>query len=156
MNTKGLSVQFNYTHFVIKKNIEGTTHQGSLICPSPGGNCLNWILGHIVANRNTVLELLDRVPVWDEQEASVYERGQPSLDPDHPGIKNLEEIVAALDRSQGEILSALEAMSDEQLAEKKGDQSVGDLLFGLSFHEAYHAGQTGILRRLEGREGALK
>jgi hypothetical protein len=26
----------------------------------------------------------------------------------------------------------------------------------LAFHEAYHAGQTGILRRVVGREGMIK
>ena len=35
MNAKGLSVQFNYTHFVIKKNIEGTSHEDSTNTSTP-------------------------------------------------------------------------------------------------------------------------
>ena len=35
-------------------------------------------------------------------------------------------------------------------------EAVGSLLAGLLFHEAYHVGQTGVLRRLIGMDGALK
>ena len=35
------------------------------------------------------------------------------------------------------------------------DETIGSLLAGLSFHEAYHAGQIGLLRRIVGKQGAL-
>jgi hypothetical protein len=35
-------------------------------------------------------------------------------------------------------------------------ETVGSLLAALAFHEAYHVGQTGILRRVIGREGVVK
>jgi hypothetical protein len=34
--------------------------------------------------------------------------------------------------------------------------NLGETLFVLQFHEAYHAGQTGLLRRMAGREGVIK
>jgi hypothetical protein len=36
------------------------------------------------------------------------------------------------------------------------NETMGSLLASFAFHEAYHVGQTGILRRVIGREGALK
>jgi hypothetical protein len=36
------------------------------------------------------------------------------------------------------------------------DETVGSLLAAISFHEAYHVGQTGLLRRVVGREGVVK
>ena len=35
-------------------------------------------------------------------------------------------------------------------------ETMGTLLASLAFHEAYHAGQTGLLRRVIGREGVIK
>ena len=36
------------------------------------------------------------------------------------------------------------------------DETIGSLLATLAFHEAYHAGQLGILRRITGHTGAMK
>jgi hypothetical protein len=64
-------------------------------------------------------------------------------------------------RLQGEvrlgpaIVGFTEATGQEMNA-PAGDQSVGEKLFVLQFHEAYHAGQTGLLRRIAGHEGAIK
>jgi hypothetical protein len=35
-------------------------------------------------------------------------------------------------------------------------ETMGSLLASLAFHEAYHVGQTGLLRRVIGREGVIK
>jgi len=156
MNAGGLALQFRYTHFVLKKNLEGTTHEESLHRPEPGGNCLNWVLGHILLNRNDAHRLLGLGPVWTEAEDSPYMRGTAGLDPAGPRVRELETMIADLDRSQEQLQAALATATDERLAEKEGDGTAGDLLYGLTFHEAYHAGQTGILRRLAGKEGALR
>ena len=37
-----------------------------------------------------------------------------------------------------------------------GDEEKIKSIVGLAFHEAYHAGQIGILRRVIGKEGVLK
>ncbi len=34
-------------------------------------------------------------------------------------------------------------------------ETVGTLLAGLVFHDAYHVGQTGLLRRIAGHAGVL-
>jgi uncharacterized damage-inducible protein DinB len=35
------------------------------------------------------------------------------------------------------------------------DETVRSLLALVSFHQAYHAGQTGLLRRIAGKDGAI-
>ncbi|MBU1676531.1 DinB family protein, partial [bacterium] len=35
-------------------------------------------------------------------------------------------------------------------------ETVGSLLAGLAFHESYHCGQLGLLRRLLGKDGVIK
>ena len=40
--------QAQIANTVVKRNLEGLTHEESLVQPQPGGNCLNWIVGHLV------------------------------------------------------------------------------------------------------------
>lgn len=140
-------------------NLEGLTHEESLVQPQPAGNCLNWIVGHILANRAGILGLLVRDPVWNEQDAAPYQRGStPLTDPEI--AKNLDEMMALLEASQESILSGLSEISEEALQAPAPSGKEGETaetgLAGLVFHEAYHVGETGILRRLLGHEGAIR
>ena len=155
MDAESLVMLFEYNYRALRANISGLSHEDSLIQPHPGGNCLNWVLGHIVATRNETLRLLGEGPIWNEEEAAPYRRGANPIT-DDVGALFLEKIVADLDRSQELITAGLRAISKEGLAASAGESTVSESLAGLQFHEAYHAGQTGLLRRLAGKEGAIK
>ena len=159
MSTRALSTQVYYNLGALKMNLEGLSHEESLVQPQPAGNCLNWIVGHILANRAGILALLGKDPVWNEEEAEPYQRGsEPLTDPTQ--AKNLEDLVAMLETSQESILAGLSEISDEALQAPapsgKEGETVETGLAGLVFHEAYHVGETGILRRLLGHEGAIQ
>lgn len=157
-----LITQLGFTRFVIAKNTEGLTHGDSLVQPSPAGNCLNWVLGHIVASRSRLLELLDREPIWDDALKKRYETGSPPLtDPER--ALPLETILRDFEGSQEPLVEGLRELSTERLAEtapfsptNDPDETVGSLVTSFVFHEAYHAGQTGILRRIAAKEGAIR
>ena len=159
MSTRVLSKQVYFNLGALKMNLEGLTHEESLVQPQPAGNCLNWIVGHILANRAGILGLLVRDPVWNEQDAAPYQRGStPLTDPEI--AKNLDEMMALLEASQESILSGFSEISEEALQalapSGKEGETVETGLAGLVFHEAYHVGETGILRRLLGHEGAIR
>jgi hypothetical protein len=40
--------QARVTQRVMRLNVEGISHEESLIQPQPAGNCLNWVIGHLV------------------------------------------------------------------------------------------------------------
>ena len=71
-----------------------------------------------------------------------------------------EKILEAFEASQQPILDGLAEISDAELGtmvpwfESEAPKSVA--LAGLVFHESYHLGQTGLLRRLLGKEGAIR
>lgn len=65
-----LAQSYRVTHRIIKLQTYGLTHQDSLLQPPVRGNCLNWVLGHILAGRNTTLEFLGQSPLWQEEETS--------------------------------------------------------------------------------------
>ncbi len=155
MNQETFTHLFELNKFCTKKNTEGFTQADSLVQPSGGGNCCNWILGHIVSTRNVILNLLGEQPIWSEQEAELYQRGS---NPIKSGSKAhlLETIIDAFDRSQEQILSALKNKSDEDLSQKIDDETLGQKLATLHFHEAYHVGQLGLSRRIAGKKGAIK
>ncbi len=155
MNSQTLAMLFGSTHGTLMMNIAGLNHEDSLRAPHPGGNCLNWVLGHIVATRNQVMALVGEPPVWSAEEAAPYIRGSAPLTAGSPA-RPFEEIIAALGRSQERILARLARMSEADLAAPAQKATVGSKLATLQFHEAYHAGQVGLLRRLVGKQGVIR
>ncbi len=141
---------------IIRMQTEGLTHEDSLLQPPFRGNCLNWVLGHITLNRNRVLEALGEEPVLSAEETVLYETGSEPLTGEEDGVLTLVMLLAALERAQENIATALGKIPVEELASeiKVGDRSMtlGQRLFGLYFHETYHTGQTEILRQLAGMD----
>lgn len=164
MNTKTTSIDalnllFGINYDVLKKNLDGVTHEESLIQPEGGGNCLNWVLGHIIATRDYAIQLVHQEPVWSKEIAGLYQRGSDPIR-DGSNAQPLERLVADLEDSQSRLVAGLATVSEPELsapaADKSAAETVGGTLFVLQFHEAYHAGQTGLLRRMVGHEGAIK
>lgn len=158
MNAEHLARLYGFTYFTLQRNTEGVTHEESLRSPSPGGSSLNWVLGHILASRMTVHRLAGVEPLWTESDAAPYARG--TAPPADPALaRPLGSLVADLGRSQERLLPALGALSAAQLAEPAGGEDPSprawQLLF-FHFHESYHAGQAGLLRRLAGHAGAIR
>jgi hypothetical protein len=152
MESKQLQRLFGLTYWAIRRNVEGMSHEESLQGPEAGGNCANWVLGHVLQNRDRMLRLLDEAPVWTESESSRYARGSQPIQASE-SVVPLRRILHLLESSQQALLRGLD---DEALLSKKTDKgTLGDDLFTFSFHESYHAGQLGILRRLSNRQGAI-
>jgi hypothetical protein len=153
---------YDFTFFVLSKNTEGITHEQSLFSPQPGGNCMNWVLGHILAQRTTILKLAGRDPIWNQEDAAVYARGSGPLAAQPAAARPFASLVRDLARTQEALKSGLAEISEEALARPGlpgvpgGIQPVGIQLAVFNFHESYHAGQTGILRRLLGLPGAIQ
>ena len=104
MNTKttstdALNMLFGINYSVLMRNLAGVTHEESLIQPAGGGNCLNWVLGHIVATRDNAVQLLNQPPVWNKEVTEVYQRGSEPLR-DGANAQPLEKLVADLERSK--------------------------------------------------------
>ncbi len=135
---------FSSNERVFKINFEGITHEESL---KEMNNCnsVNWVLGHVVFVRNSVLAQLELPPVADASMNQVYARGV--IHPDMGKAVLLDVLKGMYEQSQPNIIQALGKVTDEEALEKL-------TLFG--FHEAYHLGQIGLLRKMLGKEGAIK
>ena len=161
MSVEMLKLFFRYNQFVLKTNICGLSHEESLHQPVPGGNCLNWVMGHIVATRNGVFKALGEPAAWNEETARWYVRGSAPITDGAQAVP-FQQLVEMLHSSQTRIMAALDALDPEMISKPAGgggadkqNETLGSQLTGLAFHEAYHAGQIGLLRRLLGKDGAI-
>lgn len=155
-----LRTQFAFAHYTLHANLKDLTHADSLLFPPGGGNAINWVLGHIVRSRRPVLTLMRCGKEEEEEEAwlAAYERGSAPLDA--ADARPLDELLADFDATQTEIHRALDELSpgafEEEVPGLFGGESQRAIeLARLAFHEAYHTGQLGTLRRAIGKDGVL-
>jgi uncharacterized damage-inducible protein DinB len=146
--------QLDIIRRTVDLNVEGISNEESVVQPAAGGNCINWVVGHILATRNSIHRLLDLPPAWDDEATARYGRGAAPVTDASEAVP-METMTSLLGASQEAVARALDAMSDEQLARVAGDQPLGVQLAFLSFHESYHAGQLGLLRRVAGHPAAI-
>jgi len=143
-----LTKQFTYSYEVLKMNTDGLSDDDALIQPNNGGNSLNWVVGHIIATRDVIFKKLGHKLLWDEQTTLLYDRGTfPISDPTK--VVSLSKLLEDFESSQQHLITALENID-------AGDKEIVKKLTLFSFHESYHVGQTGLLRRMAGRDGAIK
>ena len=151
-----LSRLFEFSYGALFRNLEGLTHEDSLVEPRPAGNTLNWVLGHIVSNRNRMLPMIGAQAVWPAEHAFLYS-GREEARWDLSKAFHLDLIKTDLARSQQLIMSALDNMSAATLsAPTDTGQPLVEVIGFFHFHESYHGGQVALLRRLVGREGVIK
>ena len=137
--------------------LKGFDVSRQFIRPIEKANSVNWIAGHLVSSRYDVASMLgvgDKCP-W----GNLYDMGVELKDSsDYP---SLEEIKSAFVEISAKIIAGLETASEDQLSKEppwKGpgmENSVRGTISFLSFHESYHLGQLGYLRKFHGLDGAF-
>ena len=155
---EALAQQYGIMYQVTAANLAGMTQQHSLAQPSPGGNCANWILGHLSNVQNGVMQLIGEKPVWESEQLK------------RAGFEPIETAASAIDwdtmrdrfLGSGErCVAGISALSDKTLSETVphpfgGTCTRGELLSLLAFHQSYHSGQLALCRRVAGLEGVIK
>ena len=122
--------------------------------PSSQSNPMVWMAGHLAQSRVRLARLLgvqQEVP-WP----SLFQRGAPP--PENEGYPALADIRRAWDDAGKALRARLKAMNEAELF---GDLEVkipstdgtlrGAIVFAL-FHEGYHVGQMGYVRRALGKD----
>lgn len=153
-----LKQQYGFFYLTVKRNLDGFGAEASLVQPSPGGNCGNWILAHMVLVHNAAMSLVNETPVWDH-EALERARAEPVTASGE--AFDWDTMVARLLDSESRFLGALDALAEGDLDEEGFTDPFGNattrggLLNLLAVHQSYHAGQLGLSRRLAGLPGAI-
>ena len=157
MSTKRLAYYFGTTHWIIQKQLDGITHDDSVLQLPFRGNCLNWVLGHILDHRQLILQMLGREPIMTSEERAWYGFGSEPVTNGEQCVR-LERLLEILEESQQQILASLEAMSDDDLqaiVDTEKQQTLEERISFLQFHETYHTGQLEPLRQLAGKNDSV-
>lgn len=142
------------THLVIRQ-AEDIDHMQSLQQLPFRGNCFNWVLGHLVENRNTVLGLLEMEALSIAERLQRYVFDSEPISTDGPDIINFDELREFYEIAGERLMIAVQKLRDEQINFVIEDATVGQRLFFYYFHETYHVGQTELLRQLTGKNDRI-
>lgn len=154
MNKEMIHGLYETNHWVLTHQTDGLTHEDSLLQLPFRGNCLNWIVGHLLVSRERALSLLGIKGTWTDEEIARYKfDSEPITSPDDPAILPFERLLADFERTQEQLADGFAEISEQQLAEVDDNgRSVAERLLFIAWHEGYHLGQTEYLRQLAGKD----
>lgn len=134
----------------VRNLLDGLTHADSLVQPPVAGNCINWILGHIVCYRNYALAVCALPPAIEEATAQRYARDSAPVTGAATDVAHFAMLLAAYEQSHRALCAYLDQTTPEALQETVSAAGFtmprGDLLTSFMRHESYHAGQFELLR----------
>lgn len=150
ISAEGLSHAFTRNAAYLERHLDGLTHTNSLVQPPATGNCILWILGHILCYRNFTLQALGDAPIMPE--AARFDAGSAPVTADSPDLPRFEALRAAFDQAQTRILEGIRRLTPEQAAEviTQGSFTLprAELVMTYMRHESYHMGQFELLREI--------
>ena len=137
------------------KQLDGLSHADSLLQPQPGGNCLNWVMGHLVENLAEILSVLGGEPPAGLPNLDRFGFGSEPVcgkEADLIELPALRDAHGLLTGAIGHRLTQMtEADFDEEIEFWQGTRRRGYIAFFYFFHHTYHIGQLEQLRNLAGR-----
>jgi len=149
---ENLTWNFERNASYLRTHLADLTHADSLVQPPVNGNCINWVVGHIVCYRNLALGICELPLVVDPTVADRYDRGSAPVTGAAADVTPLATLVQAYWTSHEQLLAYLHAMNQEQANEvvSAGGFTMprSELLTSFMRHESYHAGQLELLREL--------
>ena len=143
-----LALLFKINNSMVRQGLDGLTDDEAWQQLEGQGNPIAWIVGHLTETRAQMLRLLGTD--WDAGWGGRFKRGsdlcERSIYPSRP------EIEAKFNETRGQMRAAFAALTAERLAADApasfaGAKTVADLLGFFAFHEAYHLGQVGYIRK---------
>jgi uncharacterized damage-inducible protein DinB len=146
-------------HNIIHTQTEGLTQADTFIQPQPSGNCMNWVLGHLLENQISMLSILGGESPVDGGFLERYQRDSEPVTGDGPAVLSLATLLTGLDRVESSLLTRLAELNDTDFTREiefsSRTMTVGWRVMFLNFHFTYHIGQLEILRQMAGRSEKL-
>ena len=144
----------------VQMNADGISHEESLVAPQPAGSCANWIVGHLAHIYEQSLPFLGQPTVLEEGALKRYGRGSEPIG-NGSEAHDFADLLRVFDEASERFEAGLANLDAAALATTrsffggKSETTLSKYLNFILFHQAYHAGQLGVLRRIVGKEGAI-
>ena len=144
--------QFNVVTNAYLRALDGMDREALLTRPSPRSNPAVWVAGHLVQSRARLINILGgaRELPWPE----LFRTGSRIVDAN--AYPDATAIAAKWRELTAELMQRLEALGPAGLAADappriaSPDGSLRGAVALMAFHEGYHVGQLGYLRKLLG------
>lgn len=144
-----LALIFKLNNSLIARSLDGLSDEEVWAQPSGSGNPIAWLLGHLTETRAGMLAEMG-VP-FDYGWSRVFQRG--SALQDRTGYPTREAIETAWQATHSAMRDAFATVAPERLAAPPsrrpvpGVEKLADLIAFCGFHESYHVGQIGFIRK---------
>ncbi len=149
---EGLVTAFTRNAGYFHAHLAGLTHADAVVQPPVAGNCILWIVGHIICYRNYILEITWQPAVLSGAEAQRFAKGSAPVLADEPNLTRLEVLSNAYDTAQNLIIEGIRRLTPEQSIEVVHQNDFVlprvDLIMSYMRHESYHLGQLELLREI--------
>lgn len=160
MITKKEFIQmFSSENEILLQQTAGITHADSLLQPPVGGNCMNWVMGHLVVNLVDILHTLGVEAQPALPELAHYAYGSDPIHSESPGVIQLQTLIDDYAHLTTLVCDQLNKMKDVDFDEEidfwQGKRRRGYVVFFYYFHNTYHLGQLEQLRNLAGKTGKV-
>lgn len=141
----------NINASVVEMQLKGLTDADLLLQPAMRGNCANWVLGHIVDSRSTIIMRLTGEHFWSEDNQALYKfDSEPITSADDPHL-SMERLLADYEETGNILKDLLEKITDDELDADYNERStLNKSIHFMIWHESYHTGQLEYLRQLTG------
>lgn len=122
----------------------------------PLGHDSRWIVGHLAATRLRLVGMVGLTPMTAAWQADFARGTSPKTLPQE---LDMAELLRSFHHAHRQLRSAWEGLTADILAQPlgytlpDGSDTIGGALRVLAWHEAYHLGQLGLMRRLVGKPG---
>jgi len=152
ISAENLSWNFERNASYVQSHLDGLTHADSLVQPPVNGNCINWILGHIVCYRNYALQMCGLPTVGSDTMAKRYARDSAPVLGAAADVAGFAELAQAYWNAHEQLVAYLLTITPEQAGEVVTSAGFtmprAELLTSFMRHESYHAGQFELLREI--------
>lgn len=148
MDSNYIEGMFKTNTDLVTKAVEGIPAEQWLRKPGDGSNHLLWVMGHLVWARGNAVKTLGSP--WSLHWAKQFSRGAANGDAtEHPPVEDVSKAWAEV---SAELPKYLASAASSELLEKPHDKptfdgKLGGFIAFLAFHETYHVGQLGYLRK---------
>ncbi len=144
-NSIPVARQHEANKYTREKNMENVSEETALRKPHPDVNHINWLLGHLACTRLHFLGKVEAHFTDNPEMKSAYAYKTTSTEGEAAfTLAEIEAVFVETDK-------VIDALITE---EGDNDEKMKTIAF-MGFHEAYHLGQIGIIRKMVGLPGAI-
>lgn len=154
IDAQAMADQFAVSLRVTHSQTNGLTHEQSLLQLPFRGNCMNWVLGHMLLSREEILDLLGMPRVFPHETWARYDSDSEPIRHDEADVLRLEKLLEMLDQQAPYLAQALlntpAATYASEVPVGQNRRTIARRVLFYFFHESGHVGELGLLRQLTG------